>query len=139
MLSKLHKGLEEVPLLIKIITAREALSVQVHPEDALAWKLERTRGKTEMWYVIDCEPGAHLYYGLKHRISKEDSKPDLSGGMPKGCGEKGRRLFYSGRPDSCHRKRYNRSGSAAKLGYHLPDIRLQPRGRESSEAGAACR
>lgn len=86
MLSKLHKGLEEVPLLIKIITAREALSVQVHPEDALAWKLERTRGKTEMWYVIDCEPGAHLYYGLKHRISvNEFQKRIRSQTFPEVC------------------------------------------------------
>ena len=69
MLSRLHEGLEDIPLLIKIITAREALSVQVHPEDALAWELEGARGKTEMWYVLACEPGAYLYYGLKHRIS----------------------------------------------------------------------
>lgn len=69
MLSRLHEGLEDIPLLIKIITAREALSVQVHPEDALARELEHAGGKTEMWYVLDCEPGAYLYYGLKHRIS----------------------------------------------------------------------
>ena len=69
MLSRLHKGLEEIPLLIKIITAREALSVQVHPEDTLAWELEHKKGKTEMWYVIEAKPDAYLYYGLKHRIS----------------------------------------------------------------------
>ena len=63
MLSWLNEGLEEIPLLIKIITARDALSVQVHPEDNLARKLEQGTGKTEMWYVLDCEPGACLYYG----------------------------------------------------------------------------
>lgn len=69
MLSWLNKEMEDIPILIKIITARDALSVQVHPEDALAKKLECRRGKTEMWYVLDCAPGAYLYYGLKHRIS----------------------------------------------------------------------
>lgn len=72
MLSWLHEGLEEVPLLIKIIHAREALSVQVHPGDDFARKAEQKSGKTEMWYVLDCEPGAYLYYGLKHRISEEE-------------------------------------------------------------------
>ncbi len=69
MLSWLNEGLKEIPLLIKIIRARDALSVQVHPQDALAWELEQGTGKTEMWYVLDCEPGACLYYGLKHQIS----------------------------------------------------------------------
>lgn len=72
MLSWLHEGMEEVPLLIKIIHAREALSVQVHPGDDFAQKTEQKSGKTEMWYVLDCEPGAYLYYGLKHRISEEE-------------------------------------------------------------------
>ena len=72
MLSYLHEGLEEVPLLIKIITAHEALSVQVHPDDAFAREEGQHIGKTEMWYVLDCEPGACLYYGLKHRISPNE-------------------------------------------------------------------
>lgn len=72
MLSYLHEGLEEVPLLIKIITAHEALSVQVHPDDAFAREEGQHNGKTEMWYVLDCEPGACLYYGLKHRISPNE-------------------------------------------------------------------
>ena len=66
MLSWYNEGLENIPLLIKIITAREALSVQVHPGDTLAWDLEQGKGKTEMWYVLDCKPDAYLYYGLKH-------------------------------------------------------------------------
>ena len=72
LLSYLHPGFEEIPLLIKEITAREPLSVQVHPGDGFAWEQERSRGKTEMWYVTDCEPGAYLYYGLKHRISPNE-------------------------------------------------------------------
>lgn len=72
MLSYLHEGLEDVPLLIKIITAHEALSVQVHPDDTFAREEGQHNGKTEMWYVIDCEPGAYLYYGLKHKISPNE-------------------------------------------------------------------
>ena len=72
MLSWLQEGLEDCPLLIKIIRAREALSVQVHPGDEFARTEEGKNGKTEMWYVLDCEPGAYLYYGLKHRISPQE-------------------------------------------------------------------
>lgn len=72
LLSYLHSGFEEIPLLVKKITAREPLSVQVHPGDSFAWEQERSRGKTEMWYVTDCLPGAFLYYGLKHRISPNE-------------------------------------------------------------------
>lgn len=72
MLSWLHEGMEACPLLIKIIRAREALSVQVHPDNAFAREAEHKSGKTEMWYVLDCEPGAYLYYGLKHRITEEE-------------------------------------------------------------------
>ncbi len=60
------------PLLTKLIDAREALSVQVHPDDALAQRLERQpNGKTECWYVIDAKPGAELTYGFSR-----DSNPD---------------------------------------------------------------
>lgn len=72
MFSWLHKGMEKYPLLIKIIRAREALSVQVHPDNEFAREAEQKSGKTEMWYVLDCEPGAYLYYGLKHKISEDE-------------------------------------------------------------------
>lgn len=72
MLSFLHEGFEAAPLLIKIINAREALSVQVHPDDTFAREQGESNGKTEMWYVLDCEPGAYLYYGLKNKISPNE-------------------------------------------------------------------
>ena len=62
----------EFPLLVKFIDAREDLSIQVHPDDRLAWERHRMHGKTEMWYVLDCEPGAFLYYGFNHEISREE-------------------------------------------------------------------
>ena len=69
MLSDLHEEVEHSPLLVKIIRAKENLSVQVHPGNEYALEKENSSGKTEMWYVMDCEPGAFLYYGLKHKIS----------------------------------------------------------------------
>ena len=56
------------PLLIKFIDAKDSLSVQVHPDDAYASRFEQDRGgtgKTEMWYIVEAEPGAGLVYGLK--------------------------------------------------------------------------
>ena len=56
---------EEFPLLIKFIDAQGDLSVQVHPDDALAARRHNgSKGKTEMWYVVDAAPGAHLLSGL---------------------------------------------------------------------------
>lgn len=53
------------PLLIKLIDAREKLSLQVHPGDEYARKHEGDLGKTEAWYVLEAEPGAELIVGLK--------------------------------------------------------------------------
>ena len=60
------------PLLIKLIDAKDNLSVQVHPDNDYAMRVEGEYGKTEMWYIVDCEPGATLIYGFKHAISKEE-------------------------------------------------------------------
>lgn len=69
LLSGLHPGFEQTSLLIKRIVANDALSIQVHPNDAYAEDKEASCGKTEMWYVLDCDPEAFLYYGLKHQVS----------------------------------------------------------------------
>ena len=63
---------EYFPILIKLIDAKQNLSVQVHPDNDYAMRVEGEYGKTEMWYVVDCEPGAGLLYGFKHEISKEE-------------------------------------------------------------------
>lgn len=63
---------EHFPLLIKLIDACDRLSVQVHPEDEYAMTVEGEPGKTEMWYIVDCEEGAQLIYGFKDEISKEE-------------------------------------------------------------------
>ena len=61
------------PLLIKIIDANDNLSVQVHPDDAMAHQLEGPQedGKTEMWVVLDAKPDAKLIYGFKTNVTQE--------------------------------------------------------------------
>ena len=72
-LGERHKGENSLPILIKFIDAKKDLSVQVHPTDTYAREHENGQlGKTEMWYVLDCEPGAFLYYGFDHEISREE-------------------------------------------------------------------
>ncbi len=58
------------PILIKLIDAKQKLSVQVHPNDEYALEHEGEFGKTEMWYVVDCKEGAQLLYGFSRNISK---------------------------------------------------------------------
>ena len=60
------------PLLIKLIDAHDNLSVQVHPDDEYALRVEGEYGKTEMWYIVDAASGAELLYGFQHEITKEE-------------------------------------------------------------------
>ncbi len=62
----------DFPILIKFIDAKQNLSIQVHPNNRYALKNEGQYGKTEMWYIMDAEQGAFLYYGFKTEISKEE-------------------------------------------------------------------
>jgi len=65
---------EDFPVLIKFIDAKKPLSIQVHPSDEYALRVEHEYGKTEMWYVLDCEEDAFLYFGVNREISKEEFK-----------------------------------------------------------------
>src|SRR5580658_8420523 len=57
----------ELPLLVKLIFTSERLSVQVHPDDGEAGP----RGKTEMWHILDAEPGATIALGFREPITRE--------------------------------------------------------------------
>lgn len=71
------------PLLFKFIDARKRLSIQVHPDDALAQKSGRAAGKTEAWYVIDSGWGAYVRLGFKKHLSPEKmGKLALLGKIP---------------------------------------------------------
>jgi mannose-6-phosphate isomerase len=61
----------EFPLLVKFIDANDDLSVQVHPDDALAQKRHNSYGKTEMWYIFQADPGARLNVGFNQPMDKE--------------------------------------------------------------------
>lgn len=60
------------PLLIKLIDANDNLSVQVHPNDALAKDRHGSFGKSEMWYIIDSEEGAKIYSGLNRKMTPDE-------------------------------------------------------------------
>lgn len=65
---------DRFPILIKFIDAKQPLSVQIHPDDEYALEIEGEYGKNEVWYIMDCEPGASLYCGLSQKTSKEEIK-----------------------------------------------------------------
>lgn len=71
-----HKVFEhfgnEFPLLLKFIDADDFLSIQVHPDDKLAYQRHKSYGKTEMWYVLDAEKESFLINGFNKNISKEE-------------------------------------------------------------------
>ncbi len=68
------------PLLVKLIDANDNLSVQVHPDDALAMARHNSLGKTEMWYIIATEPDARIYAGLSREITPDEYERKVADG-----------------------------------------------------------
>ncbi len=68
------------PLLIKVLFAKEKLSVQVHPDDKMAQKYGDPRGKTECWYALAAEPDATVALGLKPGVTMEDVEKGIHDG-----------------------------------------------------------
>ncbi|MEM1484698.1 type I phosphomannose isomerase catalytic subunit [Oscillospiraceae bacterium PP1C4] len=66
------------PIMFKLIDAKDNLSIQVHPDDDYALKVEGGYGKTEMWYVLECEEGAQLVYGLNRKVEKEELRSKIA-------------------------------------------------------------
>ena len=66
------------PVLIKLIDAKQNLSVQVHPDDALARECHQCRGKNEMWYVVGADEGARLRLGFNRPITAEEYEQSVS-------------------------------------------------------------
>lgn len=74
----------EYPLLVKFLDSHDWLSVQVHPDDNWAQKLEgEPRGKTECWYVIAAEPGAQIAYGISEPLDAEGFRLAVQQGRAK--------------------------------------------------------
>ena len=76
--SKINCG--ELPIIIKLIDARQKLSVQVHPDDEYASDYEGGLGKTEMWYVLDAKQDASLVYGFRQDVTAELIKDSVESG-----------------------------------------------------------
>jgi len=72
------------PLLVKILDAQDVLSLQVHPPPEAAARLGG-EPKTEMWYIADAEPGAHLLVGLKRGVTREVFERKLRDGTAAEC------------------------------------------------------
>lgn len=70
----------KLPLLVKFIDAKQDLSIQVHPNDEMAQREHGKMGKSEMWYVIRADEGAHLYAGFKTEISPEEYERRVANG-----------------------------------------------------------
>lgn len=68
------QAFERFPILVKIIDAKQSLSIQVHPDDEFALREENEYGKNEMWHIMDCEPGAYIYYGVSQSLTKDELK-----------------------------------------------------------------
>ena len=74
----------EFPLLVKLINSNENLSVQVHPNDEYARRVENSYGKTEAWYVVDAAEDAELIVGT-NGCTKEEFKEAINNGNVEGC------------------------------------------------------
>ncbi|HEX4349452.1 MAG TPA: type I phosphomannose isomerase catalytic subunit, partial [Verrucomicrobiae bacterium] len=72
------------PLLCKILDARDKLSLQVHPPAGKAREL-KGEPKTEMWYIADAAPGASLYVGLKHGVTRAEFEKKIADGSVADC------------------------------------------------------
>lgn len=75
---------ERFPILIKILDARDDLSIQVHPPVAKAEELGG-EPKTEMWFIADAAPGAKLYVGLRKGVSRADFEDAITNGTVESC------------------------------------------------------
>lgn len=69
---------KKFPLLIKLLDAHDMLSLQVHPDDKIAERFHSSRGKSEMWYVIDAKKDARIYCGFSEQISPESFDRHIS-------------------------------------------------------------
>ncbi len=75
----LGRPLERFPLLVKLIDSKERLSVQVHPDEAAA-KAVGSEAKTEMWYILEADPGAEVFVGFQPGVNEAKFREALAAG-----------------------------------------------------------
>ena len=79
-------GLTRLPLLLKYLDCQRVLSVQVHPDDTYAKQMTPPDlGKTEAWYIVDAEPGAVLYAGMREGVTSDDLRAAIDAGTVENC------------------------------------------------------
>ncbi len=105
------------PLLIKFLDAQDILSVQVHPDEQTCRRMDKGEPKTECWYIIDAEPGAVIYKGLKKGTSKEQFAKAIKKGSVAELLEK-----VSVRAGQCH---FLPAGTAHSIGAGLLIAEIQ--------------
>lgn len=73
------------PILVKFIDAAQNLSVQVHPADEYARRVEGDNGKTEMWYIVSADEGAGIYCGFKEDVDRDSFLAKVKDGTVEDC------------------------------------------------------
>ena len=120
------------PLLIKVIFAREKLSVQVHPDDRLAQRYGQPRGKTECWYALSAEAGAQVAAGLKAGVTMDEVKVgieqrDTGKESQDATGVRGRHGLRGCGYGACNLAGIGVAGDTAELRLDVQDVRLRAR------------
>lgn len=77
----------DLKLLLKLLFTKEALSIQVHPDDEFAQSIGLNNGKTEAWYILSAEPGAQVAVGLKERLTRRELRATILDGTIAGVVE----------------------------------------------------
>lgn len=67
-----NQEMSHFPVMVKLIDAKQDLSIQVHPNDEDSFLLEGENGKTEMWYILDSDPDAFIYFGFNRDVSLDE-------------------------------------------------------------------
>ena len=105
------------PLLIKMLDAQDVLSVQVHPDPETCLRMGKGEAKTECWYIIQAEPGAVIYKGLKEGVTKEQFAQAIEAGTTAEMLEK-----INVEPGQCH---FLPAGTAHAIGAGLLIAEIQ--------------
>ena len=125
---ELTEGVPELPILVKLIDAAKDLSVQVHPDDTYARLYENSRGKTEMWYVLQETAGSKAGPWLQRDVTKEGryGGAALDGSIEKLMNyvpiHRGRSLLYRIRNGACHRSGNAGGGDPGAQQAHISSV-----------------
>jgi len=108
---------EPFPLLIKLLDAQDVLSVQVHPDAEACERMGQGDPKTECWYIIDAEPGACIYKGLKPGVTRDSFAQAIQQGTVEQC-----LIKLAVQPGECH---FLPAGTAHAIGAGLLIAEIQ--------------